>query len=343
MSATINELAALHATTAVTLVVPTERSGENRAFSSHLTRLLNQADAELVERLGKREGAEFLDRIRAAVEALDTRYLSEGLWVGATEDEVVVHHLDDPAEAQLLIGDTLNLLPLVHQARRGDALVLVLSEQHTDLLRYRADAPTAGERLRSLEAAGFPSVFAGEGGRQGRDTGSRQRDDRYRHWFREVAKATVDARLHLPTAVDLPLVVVGIDRYLGFLTEVASGLSIDAVVASSPDSLTTADLDHRLASAVADLYDAAASAALSRAERMAGAGRTASDLANIANFAAQGRVATLVLDEDATDDSLPGVVIEVLAHAGDVHTVSGGAVAGAAALTGTPWVALLRW
>jgi hypothetical protein len=343
MSATINDLAAMHTTTAVTLVVPTERSGENRAFSSHVTRLLNQADTELTERLGKREGAEFVDRVRSALDMVDVGHLCEGLWVGATDDEVIVHHLDDPVEAELLIGDTLNLLPLVRQARRGDSLVLLLSEQHTDLLRFRADAPTAAERLRSLDAAGFPSVFAGEGGRQGRDTGSRQRDDRYRHWFRQIAKATAAARLHLPTAVDLPLVVVGIDRYLGFLTEVASGLSIDAVVASSPDSLTTADLDQRLTAVVTDVYDAAASSALSRVERLTGAGRTASDLANIANFAAQGRVATLVVDHDASDAMLAGVVVDVLAHAGEVHTALPGRVAGMAGLTGTPWVALLRW
>jgi len=344
MTASINELAAMADGVAVTLTVPTERHGENRAVDSHLTRLLQQVEGELDGLLDKRRRGALLAMLRDRLDSLDRSGFADGLWVGATTDAVFVHHLDDPVEPAVRVGASFDLLPLVRQARRRGALVLLLTEKGCTLHQYRA-AATAEDRLRLVAAEGFPSAFAGEGGRQARDAGSRQRDERYRHWLRRVANATQQAQRALAMVDDLPLVVVGIGRYVGFLTEVSPQLRFDAVVEASPDMLTVQELDRRLADAVRSRFDDAALEVLGRAGRLAASGRTATDAAEVAQLASQGRVDALVLDGMSDGGpALDQVVLDVLGHAGSVHVVEPGFIdAQLPALAPARLLAVLRW
>jgi hypothetical protein len=344
MPASINELAALPPGLALTLVLPTEPTGPNRALTSHVTRLLAEAHDKIRELAGEGTAVAYVERVRRAIDGLDRRYLSTGVWVGATADEVMVHHLDDPVEASLHVGDSLDLLPLVRQSRRTDALVLVVSEPRTDLMRWRPGAPTAVERLTSLNAPGFPVEFSGEGGRPARDAGDRQRDERYRHWLRGVAAAVPTARREVPAVADLPLIVVGIGRYIGFLTEVAPDFPVDAVVEGSPDAFNAEDLDRAIGEAAEEFAESASYAALDRIQRSAGTGRSTTDAAEIGVCAAAGRIATLVVEVDDEDPDLLSVAQEVWAHGGQVHVMSAGLVS--SALGGQIPVtraALLRW
>ncbi len=118
MKATINALAAMAEGIAVTITLPTERHGENRAVGSHITRLLQQAEIALEERINKRERRTIMNRLRKKIDSLDHNHLADGLWIGATNDAVYIHHLDDPVEPTVNVGDSLNLLPLARQSRR---------------------------------------------------------------------------------------------------------------------------------------------------------------------------------------------------------------------------------
>jgi hypothetical protein len=344
MKATINELAAMSEGVAVTITLPTERHGENRAAGSHVTHLFQQAELALEERLSKRERRALMNRLRKQIDSLDHNHFADGLWIGATTDAVFIHHLDDPVEPTVTVGDSLNLLPLARQSRRRGALVLLLTEKGCTLHRYRA-AATAADRLRPIDAEGFPFAFSGEGGRQARDAGSRQRDERYRHWLRRVANATQQAQHTIATVDDLPLVVVGIGRYIGFLAEVSPRLRLDVVIEASPDSLTSQELDTRLTDAVASRFEDAAIAALGRAGRMASTGRTATDVAEVAQLAAQGRVDVLIADGHSGNSStVDQVVLDVLRHAGTVHVVDSGIIdAQLPALAPAQLLAVLRW
>jgi hypothetical protein len=344
IKATINALAAMTEGVAVTITLPTERHGENRAVGSHITRLFQQVEIALEERLNKRERRAFMNRLQKKIDSLDHNHLADGLWIGATTDAVFIHHLDDPVEPTVNVGDSLNLLPLARQSRRRGALVLLLTEKGCTLHQYKA-ADTATDRLRPITAEGFPFAFSGEGGRQARDAGSRQRDERYRHWLRRVANATQQAQHTIATVDDLPLVVVGIGRYIGFLAEVSPQLRFDVVIEASPDSLTAHDLDTRLTDAVASRFEDAAIAALGRAGRLTSTGRTATDVAEVAQLAAQGRVDVLIADGHSDNSStVDQAVLDVLRHAGTVHVVEPGSIdAQLPELAPAQLVAILRW
>ena len=344
MKATINALAAMSEGVAVTITLPTERHGENRAVDSHVTQLFQQAETGLEKRLDKRARSALMSKLRELIDSLDPNHFAEGLWIGATTDAVFIHHLDDPVEPTVNVGDSLNLLPLARQSRRQGALVLLLTEKGCTLHRYKA-AATAADRLRPITEEGFPFPFSGEGGRQARDAGSRQRDERYRHWLRRVANATQQVQETIAAVDDLPLVVVGIGRYIGFLTEVSPQLRFDVVIEASPDSLTAQELDRRLTDAVSSRFEDAAIAALGRAAHLASSGQTATDVAEVAQLAAQGRVDTLVVDGSSGHSSpIDRAVLDVLGHAGILHVVEPGFIdAQLPALAPAQLVALLRW
>ena len=136
-------------------------------------------------------------------------------------------------------------------------------------------------------------------------------DGRYRQWLRDVARITVRTQRKYPVLGRLPLIVVGVDRYLAYLTEVADSLEIAAVIHGSPDAFTTAELDSRIGVEVDWLRNEGVVKALNRATRDIGAGRTSVDLAETRRWAELGRVDSLILEDGVTSDEVPALALDV--------------------------------
>ncbi len=344
MAASLNELATLTSHAALTMVVSAEHTGENRAFDSHINRMLAEAESLLTTHDTKRGAGRIIRSVRQQVDALDRAHLSQGVWIGAIDDYVAIHHLDDVVEPNLTVSTRLNLLPLVRQSRRTNALVLLLTETGCTLIRYHTSGETLEQRMRALKVPGFPARFGGEGGRQARDAGSDQRDDRYRQWLREVSHIAAQAHATIPAVSSLPLIVVGVDRYIGFLAEVSSNLHISGVIHGSPDAFTASELDRRLAAEVDRMRNDESVATLARIYRALGAGRTSVDASETLAWADLGRVDTLVVEEGTESDEILQIALRVLSKAGRVISAPRDAIAAEVpALGAARWVALLRW
>lgn len=344
MAASLNELAAVEAKAAITMVVPTERVGENRAFDSHLTRMLAEAREQTAAFASKRVAKQLVRSVRDRTDALDRAHLSKGLWIGAHDDEVIMHRLDDEVTPQVSVGHTLNLLPLVRQSRRSNALVLLLTEAGCRLIGYHSGGALLHDRLHTLKVRGMPARFHGEGARKGRESEGDQINDRYRQWMRKVARITSKAYRRFPALASVPLIVVGVDRYIGYFTEVSSDLGIASVIHGSPDAFTLTELDQRIASQVDRLRNDAAIAALSRVAQALGAGRTSVDPAETLRWAEMGRIDTLVVEEGVESAEVVRIALQVYSRAGTVLSAPDAAVAThVAALAPSRWVALLRW
>lgn len=198
--------------------------------------------------------------------------------------------------------------------------------------------------MRELNIPGLPARFHGEGGRQGREAGSRQRDDRYRQWIRKVAHLVAHELATTPSVSVLPLIVVGVDRYIGFLAEVSSNLQISGVIHGSPDAFTASDLDQRIAAEVERMRDDDAIATLARISRALGAGRTSVDAAETLVWADLGRIDTLVVEDGVDSDDIAQLVLRVLTKGGRVVSSPVGAIAAQVPIMGSAhWIALLRW
>jgi len=344
MSASINDLAAVESSFYVTVVVPTEPHGPNIELESHVTNLVQKVDKNLEEHLTAKERRNFIAHLKRYIKAIDKNNLSRGLWIGASTECFYSHILDDDVEPFVFVGDAFYLEPLVYQAQRKQALVLLLSEKKTSLNLYKHDQK-AQDRLLEIRSEGFPFSFKGEGGRPARDSGSRQRDDRYRRWMRDISEAVSRVRRTSEAVYELPLIVVGIGRYVGFLSEVSSGLKISAVLEGSCDAMSLKDLDDAVGDVVETFFAEETFYALHKASRLQSSGKVVYDAADILNFSALGKVESLILEKNyAKELGLESAVVETLGHGGSVYVADSKDIATVFPDVESPrLIAILRW
>jgi hypothetical protein len=338
---TITALVAEDATTAhaVTVTVPTRRHGLDEQMQTHLDQLLGEAETQLTERADARTAAVLISELEVALHRLDRQQLSSGLWAGVTDHGAHVHLLDDEVEPAATVADRFDLMALVRQARHTrDALVLTISEPGARLYRYHGDAVDVDAHFEEVRGFGLPVVFGGEGARRGRETGSWQRDERYRRWLRDINAAVSDARTSLPAVVELPLIVVGIGRYLAFYGEVAGSTPYDLAIERSPEADTLAEIDVHVADALAGHAATTVAAATAQLEQARSANRLAAGFDDVAGAARHGRGQLLIVEEDADDAEVGEAVADTYRYGGQVVWAPAGTLGDQG-----PVVLITRW
>lgn len=227
--------------TALTITLPTHRtSPENKQDRIRLENLVKQATNSLITELGKKGAEPIVARLESLVANLDYRYLLDGLalFVNADFARAVMLPVKQ-IEERVKLGDSFFTRDLVFALNRTPRYwVLVLSEKPTRL--YEA----ARDDFVEIKVDGFPLVHEGPGGAASLPGGfgikkSAYRDEYHRKFFRSV-----DANLR-PFLNDdpLPLVIVGVDRYLAFFDEVTKNKSaVIAMLSGSHDKTSPAEL-----------------------------------------------------------------------------------------------------
>ena len=170
---------------------------------------------------------------------MDWEHSLEGLALFASRDVATAVHLPFRPRARVVIDATFATRDLVFSLNRSPRYrVLVLTEKPTRLF----DATT--NVLTEYTAKPFPMVHKGPGGASRLPGGqginrSAVRDESHRQFFRKVD----DALAAIQKDDHLPLVVVGVDRYLAFYQEVTKDPdAIVGVVAGSHDDPNPAAL-----------------------------------------------------------------------------------------------------
>ncbi len=212
---------------ALTITLPTHRtSPDNRQDPIRVKNLVAQATERLLEEHNKRDIQPLLDRLEKLADEIDYRFALDGLVLFVTHDFAAKYYLPYSLPERVVVGETLFTRDLVFTLNRTLRYwVLVLSEQPTRLYEGTRDA------LVEVEGEGFPLTHEGPGGETALPGGfgvnvSAIRDERHRQFFRSI-----DAALTPFLADDpLPLVVVGVDRFLAFFDEISA--HTDAVVAT---------------------------------------------------------------------------------------------------------------
>jgi hypothetical protein len=215
----------------LSLLAPTHRT----APASHKDRIVvKNLAAEGRDRLQgefkKREIAGLLQNLNRLVDRVDWEHSLEGLALFASRDVATAIQLPFRPRARVVIDATFATRDLVYTLNRSPRYrVLVLTEKPTRLF----DATT--NVLTEYTAKPFPMFHKGPGGASRLPAGkginrSAVRDESHRQFFRKVdeALASIQKEDHLP------LVVMGVDRYLAFYQEVTKDPdSIVGVVAGS--------------------------------------------------------------------------------------------------------------
>lgn len=224
----------------LTITLPTHRSApDNRQDPIRLKGLVKEAAERLLAEFDRRTVEPLLLRLEELAGGVNHHENLDGLALFVSADFARAVRLPFTLQERVVVDETFYTRDLVFALNRTPRFwLLVLSEKPTRLLEGTRD------HLLEIEKSGFPMKHTGPGGERPLPPGfginkSAYRDEKHRQFFRDV-----DAALKTVLASDpLPLVVVGVDRYLAFFREVSDHRS--AILTSftgSHDSTSPHDL-----------------------------------------------------------------------------------------------------
>lgn len=280
----------------LTITLPTHRSSpENRQDPIRVKNLVEQATNRLLAEFSKREIAPLLDRLEKLIQGIDFRYTLDGLALFANRDFARAVQLPFSLKERVHIDETFFTRDLVFAMNRTPRYwVLVLSEKPTRLYEATRD------NLIEIQDGGFPLTHEGPGGEQSLPGGfgikkSAYRDEYHRKFFRQVDNAFKPFLADDP----LPIVVVGVDRFLAFFDEVTDNKSsVLVAVKGSHDKTSAYELGELIWPQVKEALAEQRQQVLSELDAAIGARKSVSTIDEVWRFAKEGRGHLLLVEED---------------------------------------------
>ena len=280
----------------VSLLAPTHRTAPaNKRDRIVVKNLLTQGIERLHGEFKKREVAGIVQNLNKLVANVDWEHALDGLALFASRDLAKAVYLPFRVKARVVIDATFATRDLVFTLNRAPRYrVLVLSEKPTRLF----DATT--NVLTEHTSKPFPMVHKGPGGASRLPGGqginrSAVRDESHRQFFEKVDDALAAMQKEDP----LPIVVVGVDRYLAFYQEITKNPdAIVGLVAGSHDETSPS----ALGKLVWPVFTAGATLrrtrALVRLDEAVKANRHASGIDQVWRAAFDKRCQTLLVEND---------------------------------------------
>jgi hypothetical protein len=203
----------------LSITLPTHRTSPgNRQDKIRLRNLTKQATQQLLGEFSRREIEPLLSRLEDLAGDVNFRYTLDGLALFANQEFSARYYLPFTLPERVMVGDSFLTRDLVFAMNRMPRYwVLVLSEKPTRLFEANRDT------LVEVREGGFPIVHEGPGGELSLPGGfgvrkSAYRDERHRQFFRTVDNALKPFLSEDP----LPLIVLGVNRFLAFFREVSA-------------------------------------------------------------------------------------------------------------------------
>ncbi|NLX35248.1 MAG: hypothetical protein GXY68_00990 [Chloroflexi bacterium] len=281
---------------AVTITLPTHRtSPDNKQDPIRVKNLVDQAIERLLREFNQRDLAPLLERFDRLVAEIDYTNALDGLALFVNRDISRAFYLPFDLPERVVVDESFFTRDLVYALNRTPRYwVLTLGEQPTRL--YEA----VREDLTEVTDVGFPLTHTGPGGAArlpgGRGVSrSAYRDEYHRQFFRRV-----DATLSALLAQDpLPVVVVGVNRFLAFYDEItANARHIVARVEGSHTATAPKELGELVWPPVKASLAAQRIERLDELGRAVGAQRSASTIGEVWRLAHDGRGELLLVEED---------------------------------------------
>jgi hypothetical protein len=323
----------------ISVLAPTHRTAPaNKRDPIVVKNLVAEGLERLHGEFKKRDVAPLVQNLNKLVDQVDWEHLMEGLALFAGRDVATAVHLPFRVKARVVIDASFATRDLVFTLNRApNYRVLVLTEKPTRLF----DATT--NVLTEVTRKPFPMVHKGPGGAAKLPGGkginpSAVRDEAHRQFF-----AKVDEALAVLQKEDhLPLVVVGVERYLALYQEVTKDPdAIVGVVAGSHDNPKPSELGKLVWPVFKSGSTLRRTRALVRLKEAVSVNRHASGIVQVWRAAFEKRCQTLLVEtgyeypadlapdgatllpysgkgKAALDDAVDEVIERVLADGGEV-------------------------
>ncbi|WP_102124640.1 hypothetical protein [Deinococcus planocerae] len=294
---TVKQLQAMTSRPSVTLTLPTHRtSPDNQKDPIRLKNLMTEAVGRLEGEFGKRETQALVARMQDLAVGIDHEHNLDGLVLFASEGYAGVFKVPYRLPERVAIDDNFLTRDLVFAMNRTPLYwVLLLSEDPTRLYLGRKTD------LSEVRAYGFPIVHTGPGGKtalqteEGANNPSRERDRALAAFMRDV-----DAGLgEVVKAAPFPVALVGVSRNLAPLNEVGKNLAqVVAQVEGGHTYLSEHELGQLVWPQVREALRERRRSIFGDIERAVGQNRFVTGLNECWQAAQDGRVETMVVEED---------------------------------------------
>ncbi|SUO94561.1 hypothetical protein [Suttonella ornithocola] len=298
---TIKQLQQLKQYPSLTITLPTHRtSPDNEKDAIRLKNFVSEAQTRLEETFGKRESATLLEKLNEQVEAIDHQYNEDGLVICISEEYAETYRLPYRLPERVAIDDNFYTRDLVYALNRDKVYFLLkLDAEDTNLYLGRR------EHLYQVTDYGFP--FAIDGGAPGANIG-KDETQAYRDEMGKMLKEVSSVLTKLEQQYDLSLVVVGIERNLGYWNEtVGSKHNVLLTIDGGYTKHSAHELGELLWPQIEKAFDEKRAEVFEAISVAKGNSQLVSGLDECWQASLDGRVDTLVVE---TDLSIPAEVSE---------------------------------
>lgn len=323
----------------LSLLAPTHRTAPaNQKDSLVVKNLLTKGVERLHGEFSKREVAPIVQNLNKLIDKVDWEHAQDGLALFASKNLAKSVQLPFRVKPRFVVDETFATRDLVFTLNRAPRYrVLVLSEKPTRLFEAWTNVLTE-ERIKP-----FPMTHKGAGGASKLPGGygidrSAVRDTAHREFFIKVDDALAAIQAEDP----LPVVLVGVERYLAFYQEVTKDPdSIVGLVAGSHDATSPSAIGKLVWPVFTAGSTLKRTKALVRLSEAVKVNRHASGIAQVWRAAFEKRCQTLLVETDfeyqtdvnetgdqlvpytgkgplSLDDAVDEVIEKVLADGGEV-------------------------
>jgi hypothetical protein len=333
----------------VTITLPTHRTApDNQQDPIRVKNLIAQAVERLLSEFNKREVESVLRNLERAAGEIDYHSALDGLAIYVHPDFYRLFLLPFPLKERVSIDESFFTRDLVYALNRTQRYWSpVLSEKPTRLFEGTR------ESLIEIQDGGFPMFHEGPGGEEPLPGGfgvrkSHIRDEYHRKFFRQVDQALTPFLTDDP----LPLVVIGVERYLSFFNEVTSHQDkIITTLTGNHDQTPPHELSKLVWPLVELNLSEQRKQSLLELDKAIGERKVLTSIGEIWRYAREGRGRLLLVEENfhyparidesghvllpCDDPTAPGVIDDavdeiieaVLAHGGQVRFLEDGLLA----------------
>lgn len=280
----------------ISILFPTYRTfPENKQDGIRLNNLIKELEKRLLKEFSKRETQPIIDKLNKLLEEHNHSYNLDGLAIFVNKDFAAKYLLPFSVKEQVVIDSTFLTRDILFTINRSPRYyVLALSEKPTRLFEGFHN------KLTEIKNQDFPMVHEGPGGSAPLPgelgvNKSAVRDEHHRIFFRSVDKAF----MNVYNEEKLRLILIGVDRYLAFYKEIMANKGI--LIGEIKGNYDKAN-EHELSKLVWPLaYDNLLKQRkefLNRLENAVSAQKATSGIDEVWRFAVDGRLDTVLVEED---------------------------------------------
>ena len=287
----LNKLLKIKEYPCVSILLPTYRTvPDNQKTAIRLKKLAKEAEEKLLEKMSKREANDLIKNIHKLAESVDTRNNLDGLALFISKDVVKKVDLPFTVRERVIIDETFATRDIIKGINRSITYyVLEISLYGARLFSCIRD------EAHEIDDFDFPVKSAYDDFYLNPKDMSREKEKWVKEFFNKVDKQFQSLYNEHPQ----PLILAGVTKNLAFFREVCDNKAvIAAILEGNYEEAKAHEIVKKAWPLMKSLKQTERDSSVKELQDAIGAHKSAFDIADIWRYAIEGRVNTLLVEDD---------------------------------------------